>query len=301
MVLRTIFISLAILTGLLLGILYIQLHPPESAPPPDVILISVDTLRLDHTGSGGSFRPVTPNMDALSRISRTFTCAVSQSSWTLPSHMSLMTSTFPRMHGVYDHSRALPESGITLAKVLKDHGYLTAGFVSWVYLGKRFGFARGFDVYEELYSHNNLAMSAGTGAFSAEEITDRVIRWLTGMDQDESPPFFLFVHYYDPHMSYRPPPPYNRMYDPDYQGSMTGEYDRIKPYIKYLREDPVIIDPADRHYIEALYDGEIRYTDSQIGRLLRHIDMHRDLDDCWVVIVSDHGEEFFEHGSMEGH
>ena len=112
--------------------------------PPHVILISIDTVRADHLGCYGYARDTSPNIDALARESVMFSQAFAQASWTLPSHMSVMTSLYPPVHGVQEDDRALGDGVATLAQVLESGQYETAGFISWVYVGKSFGFARGF-------------------------------------------------------------------------------------------------------------------------------------------------------------
>ncbi len=266
--------------------------------PPHVILISIDTVRADHLGCYGYARDTSPNIDALARESVMFSQAFAQASWTLPSHMSVMTSLYPPVHGVQEDDRALGDGVATLAQVLESGQYETAGFISWVYVGKSFGFARGFGEFHELIHRDRLRMASGGGAFLAEEITDRAITWLEKPHPD---PFFLFVHYFDPHMDYVPPPPYDRKFDSDYTGPAQGTHAWLGRYIKYFPVPPATLPQRDREHVVALYDGEIAYTDAHLGRLLKAIDEEIGLNNCLLVLMSDHGEEFGDHGSMEGH
>ncbi len=272
-----------------------QADPPSR---PNVILISVDTLRADHLSCYGYSRETSPRLDAFAQQAARFANAFSQASWTLPSHMSLMTSQYPHVHGIEEGDHALPEGAPTLAQVLSDHGYYTAAFISWIYVTSKFGFDRGFDEFTELLPPPEHVDSTTSAAFKAEQVTDRAIEWLR---QERSTPFFLFVHYFDPHINYEPPPPFDQMFDTGYEGPAQGTFGWLSQYIKGLHHRPKRIDPADLDHVTALYDGEIRYTDIHLGRLFDAIETHVGLDNCLVVFTSDHGEEFDEHGSMEGH
>ncbi len=266
--------------------------------PFNVVLISIDTVRADHLGCYGYDVETSPNMDRLAEEAVLFTEALSQSSWTLPSHMSIMTSQYPSVHGVGPARRALAASTPTLAEVLSKSGFETAGFVSWVFLGSQWGFAQGFDTFRELWGAPMTADNPAGGAFTADVVTDAAVEWVRG---EHAGPFFLFVHYFDPHMNYEPPPPYDTMFDPAYEGAASGEWSRLKQYIKWMNENPESISERDLEHVIALYDGEIRYVDEHVGRLMNALDGEVGLENCLVVLTSDHGEEFNDHGSMEGH
>ena len=265
---------------------------------PNVILISIDTLRADHLSCYGYSRKTSPRLDAFARQSVRFCKAFCQASWTLPSHMSIMTSQYPHVHGVEEGQDALPEGATTLAEVLSAKGYRTAAFVSWIYLARKFGFAQGFDEFTELLPPPHMVDSTTQASIKAEQFTDYAVRWL---HRDHAGPFFLFLHYFDPHLDYEPPPPYDREFDPDYRGNARGSFGWIQEYIKGVHRHLSRIDPRDLQYITALYDGEIRYTDTHLARLLEAIEATVGLDNTLVILTSDHGEEFDEHGSMEGH
>lgn len=271
----------------------------EAAKPrPHVILISVDTLRADHLGCYGYARDTSPNIDRLAEKSIRFENAYAQASWTLPSHMSIMTSQYPHVHGVEQQGQALPESATTLAETLSDAGYRTAAMISWVFVGEKYGFAQGFDQFTELVPPPELVDSGTSAAFKAEQVTDHAIEWLSG---GHDKPFFLFLHYFDPHINYDAPEPYTTMFDPDYDGPAKGDFDWITPYIKGLHHNPRRVGMRDLKHLKALYDGEIRYTDAHLGRLFDALDQSVGLDNCLIVLTSDHGEELDEHGSLEGH
>ncbi|MCH7872571.1 MAG: sulfatase, partial [Planctomycetes bacterium] len=253
-------------------------------PRPHVILISIDTLRADHLGCYGYARDTSPNIDRLARKSIRFENAYAQASWTLPSHMSIMTSQYPHVHGVEQQGQALPESATTLAETLSDAGYLTAALISWVFVGEKYGFAQGFDQFTELVPPPELVDSATSAAFKAEQVTDHAIEWLS---RDRDQPFFLFLHYFDPHINYDAPEPYTTMFDPDYDGPAKGDFDWITPYIKGLHHNPRRVGMRDLKHLKALYDGEIRYTDAHLGRFFDALDRSVGLDNCLIVLTSD--------------
>ena len=274
------------------------ISPRPRRRPINVVFISVDTLRADHLGCYGHLRDTSPNLDGLASQGVRFTNAFAQSSWTLPSHMSMFTSQYPHVHAVQNAGRSLRDSATTLAEVMAGAGYHTAAFVSWVYVAKKYGFGQGFNEFTELLPPAHLVDSSSRWSTKAEEVTDVVARWLRrGHDQ----PFFLFVHYFDPHINYQPPPPYDTMFDPGYTGSAKGTFQWLQRYIKGVHHQPNVIDPRDVEHVKALYDGEIRYTDTHLQRLFDAIDATVGLDQCLLILTSDHGEEFNEHGSMEGH
>lgn len=265
---------------------------------PNIILISVDTLRADHLGSYGYERDTSPEMDKLAVDGVRFAKAYAQTSWTLTSHMSIMTSKYPHVHGVETHDSALADSHKTLAEVLSDAGYHTSAFISWFYVSKKYGFDQGFDEFAELLPAIDKFEYSTAHSFKAEKVTDNVLNWLQKKPKD---PFFLFVHYFDPHINYAAPAPYDTMFDPDYEGPANGTYDWLSQYIKGRNEEKKTIAPRDLEHVTALYDGEIRYTDTHLGRLIKGIEETVGLDNCLLVLLSDHGEELNEHGSMEGH
>ena len=273
----------------------ISCSPPADLP--HVILISIDTLRDDHLGCYGADRPTSPAIDALALDAIQFEEAISQAAWTLPSHMSLMTSLMPSRHGV-TASRALDPAVVTLAEALREAGYASAGFVSWVFLSKNFGFDQGFDEYWCLVDQQKLDMSGGGGALSAGPLVEGIMQWLT---RREDHPLFLFVHLFDPHMDYVPPGEFSEIFAEADAPDINGRYETLRPFIRGLHEDPALLsEPALRH-IESLYDGEIRYVDAQVQKLLAALDSCLGLEDCHVILLSDHGEEFMDHGSIEGH
>lgn len=263
-------ILLAVITGVLFGVA--RVHKPHR---PNVILISIDTLRTDHLSCYGYKRP-TPNIDAFAADSVLFEMAISQAPWTTASHMSLLTSLYPSVHRV-SHT-ALSQVQSTLPQVFQDNGYQTAAFVEATALDKRYGFDRGFDIYHGKSDDPSAASNNG-----------RVFDWLSHRDQAR--PFFLFVHYYDVHRKYKPPIPYNTIYHPqqqDVEYLITGPYGRRRSITFQQIYD-----------IVALYDGEIRYVDDQIKNLMQCLKDNHLYHDSIIVMLADHGEGFLDHSLMD--
>ncbi len=263
----------------------------RSPERPNVLLISIDTLRPDHLGCYGYGRPTSPNIDALAKRGVLFEKAYSTTSWTLPGHMSLFTSLYPSFHKLDHNSRLgtvrLDDSEQTLTELLKGAGFRTASFVAHPFLAADWGFGRGFDLYLRQVGR-------------AKKNTERVLQWLEwhlyherrGLEPSG---FFLFLHYIDPHETYSAPPPYLDRFTGDYQGL-------LKPpdHLVTMFHEKAFPSEADYRYALALYDGEINYVDNQIGRVREALAEAGWLDSTVIVLTSDHGEEFKEHGSM-GH
>jgi len=263
---------------------------PAQAPPsggPNVLMISIDSLRADHLGTYGYERDTSPNLDRLAAGGVRFDSTVAPTSWTLPSHMSLLTGLDPLDHGVTSDFRpALSRSIATLAETFRAAGYETAGVSISGYVKSEWGFARGFDHYQDRLANTRN---------SSPRIIAEVHRWLEDWDgRGRRRPLFLFVHLWDVHYDFEPPAEFVEMFDPEYQGEADATNFVNNPAIH--RE----MDPRDLEHIVALYDGEIRYTDKYIGDLLDRLQAMGELDNTIVSVTADHGEEFFDHG-QKGH
>lgn len=300
----------------------------DPAPgPPNLVLVSVDCLRADHVHAYGYERETTPVLDALAAEGVRFERCLSTTSWTLPAHLSMLTGLPVSGHGVDDDrlwTRVGPDGapldvpmrGVFLSEVLKEAGYDTAGFVTWKYLEEQFGFGPGFDVYERLahnfYSHPVVGprfeqlsaakdvegMKALAAAHpdlfddttpTAPQVVDRALEWLDGREGEA--PFFLFLHVFDCHDPYSPPAPYDRMFDPGYEGTIDGR--RVTTADSPVQPD---MDPRDLEHLVARYDGAIRFVDAELGRLFEGFDGRGLTEDTLIAVTADHGEEFYEHG-----
>lgn len=263
----------------------------SSEERPNVLLISLDSLRADHVGCYGYERDTSPTLDKLADEGIRFSNAISTSSWTLPTHLTMFTARYQTSHGVMHDTTTLASSVPTLGEIMKAGGYNTAGFISGPYVAGHYGYSRGMDTYVDLsqgYDHRREARAT----VASPAINDSALAWLADNHEE---PFFLFLHYFDIHYDFIPPAPYDTMFDPDYTGTMdgTGFIER-----KDVNAD---MDPRDLEHIKALYDGEIRFTDAHVAKILEKLESYGVLDNTLVLLVSDHGDEFFEHGNKGHH
>lgn len=266
---------------------------------PNLVLVSIDTLRADHTSVYGYERPTTPRLERLAAEAVVFERFFYSGGGTLPSHMSMMTSLYPATHDVNPHNeRTLEEERTTLAEVLSEAGYATAGFADAGWMRGRFGFSQGFDLYDD-----------EGGRFEA--ILPKALRWLDAHAARE--PFFLFVHTYDVHSEWHRlpyscpgenPMRYAAAIDIDFDGCRDGRCasallawvnGEVKAGRSELREH---FSRDELAWIEALYDGCIHYADERLGELFSHLESLGVWDETLVVVTSDHGEEFGEKGRL---
>lgn len=260
----------------------------------NVLLVIIDTMRADRLGCAGYERDLTPTLDSLASAGTLFTGAQSQSSWTLPAIASILTGLDPRQHGAvrngavtYGLSPELP----TLHGMLHSRGWTTGAFFNVLFLSEDFGFHRGFDHFDCQGVCNRLSMRNAAGT------VDDVISWLEGLD--EGTKFMAVVHFYDPHIPYQPPPPFDTLYtDPSYSGPFGEEWGNVLQMNAVNDGDSTITRPGLAN-LEALYDGEIAFTDQETGRLLSWLRSSGLADSTIVVVVGDHGEEFLEHDGIE--
>ena len=261
-----------------------RLISPAPTVPTSVILISIDTLRADALGCYGYPRPTSPNTDRMAREGVLFRDVIASSSWTLPAHVSMLTGLDPDRHGVVKFSffHPLADELETLAERLWDAGYETGGLIGGGFVSNDLGFDQGCDRQWE-----NPDSSGRTDTLHA--VVDRAKPWLA---ERRGRPFFLFLHTYHVHLPFEPPPPYDTMFDPGYDG----------PYKSRLTEKDAFglvrakrLGPRLMRHARALYDGEIRDMDAAMGNLVSFLrSTGLDQHTC-VLVTSDHGEEFGEH------
>lgn len=255
--------------------------------PPNVIVYLIDTLRADHLSCYGYAKPTTPHIDAFAKRATRFTHAVAQSSWTRASVASIFTGLRPQAHGVNDRGDALPADALTLAELLHEHGYLTGGLVTNGNVAPSLGFDQGFDSYQ---------LFGGGGAENAlpsDQLNQRVSHWLDEHATDQ--PFFLYVHSIDPHGPYTPPDAYRRSFARGVQDPAIGSLKMLKD-IGGFRLTP---DERLRKDIISLYDAEIAFNDASFGAFIEELHRRNLYDSALIILVSDHGEEFADHGWWE--
>lgn len=283
--------------------LFLASRPSIPTPKQDVrvradrvILISLDTLRQDHMSLYGYPRPTTPNLEAFAAKSTVFTNAMSQAPYTLPSHMTMMTGMHPLSHNVRYHQDRLAENYVTIAEKLQSSGFKTAGFTDGGFLDGSHGFSAGFDQYEDKpepgwVSNNGFRRRA-------RQLTD----WVFQRQRDR---FFLFFHTFDCHAPY--------VTDPAAKTALAGTEpvvpararsfpDPIARLKQFRIHDYMKLDQYES--IEQLiddYDATIRFVDEQLGVFLRSLESLGLLDTALVIITSDHGEAFLDHGLYAGH
>jgi arylsulfatase A-like enzyme len=260
---------------------------PGDPAIPDVVLVSIDTLRADHLGSYGYERPTSPFMDRLAAEGLRWEHARAPSPWTLPSHVTMLSGLLPHHHLAVEDDIGIAPGIALLAESMKAGGFSTAGFTSTLFVSRKYGFERGFDHFDDggiETSKQNLA-----GDVTATDVVDQALKWLRRREAGE--PVFLFLHFYDTHYAYDPPPPYDTMFD----RAPTGSDPKYRKYHHYL-EHPLT--EAQLAHQVAQYDEAIRYVDSELERL--HGAMAEGGRRATWLITADHGEEFGERGSW-GH
>ncbi len=264
----------------------------ELGPPPNVLLLVVDCLRADHLSANGYERQTTPMIDSLVAESVQFRQAISQASWTRPSLPTMLTGLYPSEHGLHTFgetaagaatSPRLDDSVTTVAEALKEAGYATALIGEQFQLSPRFGLDQGFDFYKHRAS-------------DASNIHRNFFRWLRGIGDGQ--PFFAYLHYLEIHWPYCPPKEVRGKF-----GSEKSSF-RFCHQWRKLRDDilsgAVVLSDADREAMEARYDEELLALDRQLGHLFARLKKDGLWKDTLIVLTADHGEEFYEHGSI-GH
>jgi arylsulfatase A-like enzyme len=253
---RAPFLIAAIVAGLSAGIASFVVHRATRNRTYNVVLITVDTLRPDRLGYAGHTRPTSPTIDQLAREGLVFPNSYSVSGWTLPSIATIMTGRYPRDHGATDFHWAVDLALPSLASALRSKGYDTRAFVSHIILTPTYGLSEGFHMYDASILDVGHPHNVSSGA----QLTDLVIE----RTRDMTEPYFLWVHYFDPHFQYMP--------HPEWKAFGSTDIDR--------------------------YDQEIAFTDSQISRLFAYLRKKKGLDTRTItVFTADHGEEFMDHGA----
>ena len=254
--------------------------PP--APAPNVILISIDTLRSDHLGCYGHDRPTSPNIDRLAAAGTLFENAFSPTAWTLPGHASMFSGLAPRRHGATIARTAIREDVPLLAEILAARGYSTAAVVNAPFMQAKFGFDRGFESFRyipklEVARHQQAVLEALRG--------------------ESERPFFHFLHYMSVHDPYTPEEPYNRFVG-EYEQPIGVDGERLLKLWRAMDRGEATLNDDEVRFLNDLYAGGVLSVDARIGELLDALQELELAESTIVILTSDHGEEFMEHGSI---
>ncbi len=261
----------------------------RESPARHVVFISLDTTRADHFGFYGNTAIRTPHLDRLAAESIVLDDFMTVAPTTLSSHASLFTGKYPHSHGAPRNGFVLDQANVTLAELLRDNGFAAAGFVGAFPLSARFGIDQGFERWDEEFERFKGRDGVLQNERSAAAVTDAVLRHLDATAP--KPGRFLFVHYFDPHVPYEPPAPYDTLYDARGRAGL----DDWKTQVQACAALPVgQRRTAQAERMAAQYAGEIGYLDEQVGRLLDGLRERGILDDALLVVTSDHGETFWE-------
>jgi arylsulfatase A-like enzyme len=276
------------------------------ATRPNVIVIVMDTTRLDALSCYGNARETTPNLDRLASQGVLFEQATVTAPWTLPSHASLFTGLYPSQHGADASRPRLADDLTSLPEVFRRAGYQTAGFSNNPWIGPNTNFHQGFDLFEGMwpgFDHRDRvtlwrAISAlnrlardGTPASQAES-TNRRIAWWLDQARSARAPFFLFVNYIDPHFPYNPPEPYRSRF---LRSENRDAAAKLNVRVLKRIPPPMRLDAGLLAALRDLYEGEVAFLDAVLGELLQDLGRRGLTDDTIVLVTSDHGENLGDH------
>jgi arylsulfatase A-like enzyme len=261
---------------------------------PNIVLISIDTMRPDFLGCYGRERETSPAIDALAAGGTVFEDVTAASPWTLPSHATMLTGQYPSTHGSKDHEFALTNE--TLATWLTKAGYQTMAVVNSHNVGQEtYGLMRGYEKPRKFWEFEMEIVDGKPGENilnRADRITRRAIKYVEA--RDPSQPFFLFLHFYDVHTDFTPDPKWEREWVTPYSGQASW---RTSELIR-LRGRKAQLNAADIRYLEEMYEAEIRTFDDKLATFFDFLETSGLAETTVVAITSDHGEEYFEHGSL---
>ncbi|MCM2270156.1 MAG: sulfatase [Thermoanaerobaculia bacterium] len=257
---------------------------PRLAPTRGILVLSLDTLRADRLGAYGHTRDTSPFLDSLAARGVLFEEAIAQYPSTLVSHMSIFTGLYPREHAVFPPRGQLAATIPTIAELLQRAGYRTAGFTEGGQMRGKHGFERGFDHFDD---------RAQRRFDDVERTLARGLGFLRSLQPDDR--YFLFLHTYAIHTPYEPPPPYDTLY---WKAAPPDVFAPTGRNFLRLNSHRLTIEPAAVEYFQALYDGSIRYVDDRLRQFFAELEALGLADDLTVVVTSDHGEEFLEHGRL---
>lgn len=269
----------------------------------NVIIVGFDALQARHVHHLGYDRDTTPTLDSLAANGFSFSQAISPASWTVPSFMSIFTASYPSVHKVvnkfsvfnppeqhFSNLEELSPNIETLAEVMKRNGYATGGFTGDAGVLGRFGYNQGFDIYTDEAKFGSMGNSA-----------THALTWLDSLPKEQK--FFMFFHGYDAHGQFDIPENYTSRYAPEYNGKYKGtEKEQEALREQGLKDGKITLSDEDVEFWRAWYDGKIRDADERLGAFLDELEKRGLLEKTIIIVVSDHGTEFYEHNRFDhGH
>jgi len=257
----------------------------------NIILISIDTLRADHLGCYNYPRNTSPSLDKFRENAVLFRWCIAQSSSTLTSHASMLTSLIPSHHGAFfTRGQALPDNTQTMAELLKQKGYRTISFNDGGQIAPKYGLNQGFDRYESM--SDNLKAEH----LNFYRVVTKTMTWL---DQNPDEKFFLFLHTYETHHPYTPKKRQLKLFESTYNGDLNWQI--TVEMIERINKGEIKLTDEDKQHINNTYDAEIRSMDESFGLLIDYLKKKKLYDNTLIIFTSDHGEEFGEHGTWAMH
>ncbi|MFH1843379.1 MAG: sulfatase, partial [bacterium] len=254
---------------------------------PDVLMILLDAARPDHFSCYGYHRETSPNIDRLAADGLVFREVFATAPYTINSLASLMSGYSWRDHNIHDEGDALSDSFLTLAELLKTHGYHTIGYTATPNYSVATGGDQGFTEFHEVWKHPD------HGPRINPEFPEKMLTARPPTDFGDKP-VFCYMHLIPPHEPYLPGPEHDLWHDPDYEGDIDGSYQMIMKLIRGERD----WDEADLQQLIDLYDGNLHRIDASVGRILAYWRSLQRSRELLVVLLSDHGEAFQEHGKF---
>ncbi len=263
---------------------------PGAMTAKNVMIVLIDTLRADHLALyNNNTRVQTAFMNKIGAESMVFNRALVQENWTKPSVATLLTGLFPETHRTKTEKNKIPRTVKLISEHFRELGFTTAAFIANGYVSGKFGFEKGWDTWRNYVREGK--------ANRAQFVARDTIAWLESRPRDK--PFLLYVHTIDPHVPYIPPKEFRALYDDEpYNGVVTPR--GTAKLLEGIKKGSVKLSQRDKYRLEALYDGEISYHDDHFARIYQAMADQGLLENTLIVVTSDHGEEFFEHGSV-GH
>jgi arylsulfatase A-like enzyme len=262
----------------------------QAAPIENVVVVLIDTLRADKLSPyRADTRVETPGLAEVLKSAAVMDNARTQENWTKPSVATLLSSLLPWEHKAVTGDARVPRSVELLPELLRKRGFYTGSFIANGYVSDKFGFKQGWHTYRNYIREGRRT--------KAQYVAADVLDWLDERPKDK--PFFLYMHTIDPHVPYRPPQHFVSMYDDDAYGGVVN-FSKTSALLEKIKVGSINLNRRDKRHLEALYDAEISYHDVHFAAVMKGLEKRGLADETMVVITSDHGEEFWDHGSV-GH